>query len=397
VPSAATSGVEVKDATLGLGQRTDVVVIVRDAAGSELENVTVTLSATGGGNLIDPASAVTRKKGEAKFQFSSSEAGTKTLTAVAGGVTIAQQPTIAVAQAATTTRIVSDAPDPSAPGASVTVAFTVTSDAGTPTGDVTVSASAGGTCTATVAVGQCDLVPGGGGPVTLLASYAGAGNFAASSGTESHTVSAPNQSPTGGGDSFTGTEDEALVVSARGVLANDSDPDGDALQAVVDGLPAHGQVELAADGGFRYVPAPDFSGEDGFTYHASDGALSSSSIPVSLTVAPVNDPPSFTAGPDESVAASGGPQSVPGWVTGISPGPADESGQQVVFLADVVSGGNLFSVAPAVAADGTLTFTPSDVAGSADVRVTARDDGGRSGGGNDTSSAENFTITLTSP
>ena len=397
VPSAATSGVEVKDATLGLGQRTDVLVSVRDGSGSELENVTVTLSATGGGNLIDPASAVTGKKGEAKFQFSSSEAGSKTLTAVADGVTISQQPTIAVAQATTTTRIVSDAPDPSAPGAAITVAFTVTSDAGTPAGDVTMSASAGGTCTAPVTVGHCDLVPGGGGNVMLLAAYAGGGNFAASSGTESHTVSAPNQPPTGGADSFTGTEDEALVVSGRGVLANDSDPDGDALQAVVDGLPAHGQLELAANGGFNYVPAPDFSGEDGFSYHASDGALSSSSIPVSLTVAPVNDPPSFTAGPDESVAANAGPQSVTAWVTGISPGPADESGQQVVFLVEVVSGGDLFGGAPAVAADGTLTFTPSGVAGAAEVRVTARDDGGRSGGGNDTSSAENFIITLTPP
>ena len=47
--------------------------------------------------------------------------------------------------------------------------------------------------------------------------------------------------------------------------------------------------------------------------------------------------------------------------------------------------------------DGTLTFTPSGVAGAAEVRVTARDDGGRSGGGNDTSSAENFIITLTPP
>ena len=207
---------------------------VRDGSGSELENVTVTLSATGGGNLIDPASAVTGKKGQAKFQFSSSEAGTKTLTAVADGVTISQQPTIAVAQAATTTRIMSDAPDPSAPGAAITVAFTVTSDAGTPTGDVTVSASAGGTCTAPVTVGHCDLVPGGGGNVMLLAAYAGGGNFAASSDTESHTVSAPNAPPTGEADAFTGKEDQALVVNGRGVLANDSDPDGDAIQALVE-------------------------------------------------------------------------------------------------------------------------------------------------------------------
>ena len=116
VPSATTSSVEVRDATLGLGQRTDVVVTVRDAAGRELENVTVALSATGSGNVITPVTDVTDKKGKAEFDFSSTEAGTRTLTAVAGGVTIAQQPTVTVAPAATQTRITSDAPDPSVAG-----------------------------------------------------------------------------------------------------------------------------------------------------------------------------------------------------------------------------------------------------------------------------------------
>ena len=162
-PSATTSTVQVQDGTVGLGRGTGVVVTVRDAAGATLANVSVTLTATGAGNAIDPAGATTGGNGQARFDFSSTEAGTKTVTAVAGGVTIAQQPQIVVSPAATTTRISSDAPDPSPPGAAVTVTFTVTSDAGTPTGDVTVASTGGGTCSAPVATGQCSLDPGAGG------------------------------------------------------------------------------------------------------------------------------------------------------------------------------------------------------------------------------------------
>ena len=499
-PSATTSTVQVERASIELGRGTDVVVTVRDAAGSDMENVAVTLSATGSGNVIDPASATTGKKGEARFQFSSTEAGTKTLTAVAGGVPIAQQPTIVVTPAAppalalrkqpsdratsgvpfdrqpelelragsggalaqggvtvrasvasgggsligattgvtdgegrvafaglgiagppgdytlrfdadgftgavsqtivlslasTKTSIVSDAPDPSAVGQPVTVQFQVTSSAGTPTGTVSVSSSTGESCSASVTQGSCDITFTSPGRPTLTASYSGDGSFAASSDDESHTVTAPNAPPSGEADGFAGTEDEDLVVKPRGVLANDRDPDGDPLQALVETAPAHGQLQLAADGGFRYVPTPDFAGDDGFTYRVSDGALSSAPIAVTLSLAPVNDAPSFTPGPNQSAAATAGAQTIPGWATDISPGPSDESGQQVTFEVDVVVGGALFGAAPAVSSDGTLTFTPSGSPGTALVTVRAHDDGGRSGGGNDTSSARTFIIVVT--
>ncbi len=191
VPSATASSVEVKDATIRLDGSTEVTVTVRDAGGAELDNVTVTLSASGSGNTVTPASETTNNNGTAKFTFGSSEAGVKTLTAVAGGVTLAEQPAVTVAQASTTTRITSDDPDPSAPGAAIGVGFTVTSDIGTPPGDVTVVSSAGGTCTGSVAQGSCSLAPGGAGGVTLTATYAGGGNFAGSSAAEAHTIEAP--------------------------------------------------------------------------------------------------------------------------------------------------------------------------------------------------------------
>src|SRR6185369_17500270 len=80
-----------------------------------------------------------------------------------------------------------------------------------------------------------------------------------------------------------------------------------------------------------------------------------------------------------------------GWATAVSAGPADESGQAVNFI---VSTGNnaLFSTPPAVAPNGTLTFTPaSDANGAATVTVQLHDNGG----GTDTSAAQTFVITVT--
>ena len=75
---------------------------------------------------------------------------------------------------------------------------------------------------------------------------------------------------------------------------------------------------------------------------------------VTITVNPVNDAPSFTAGGDVSVDEDSGGYSA-AWASDISAGPANESGQSVSFT---VSNDNnaLFSTQPAIAADGTLTF-----------------------------------------
>src|SRR5207237_814220 len=74
---------------------------------------------------------------------------------------------------------------------------------------------------------------------------------------------------------------------------------------------------------------------------------------------------------------------------------ANEAGQTLNFI---VSNNNtpLFSVQPAVAANGTLSYTlAANANGSATVTVTVHDDGGTTNGGADTSSAQTFTITVT--
>jgi len=93
-----------------------------------------------------------------------------------------------------------------------------------------------------------------------------------------------------------------LQVTAAGVLANDSDPDGDALNAVLVSGTVHGTIALAADGSFLYTPAADFNGSDRFSYKAFDGELYSSAVTVSLQVQPVNDTPQAAGDSVEVVA-----------------------------------------------------------------------------------------------
>jgi VCBS repeat-containing protein len=88
----------------------------------------------------------------------------------------------------------------------------------------------------------------------------------------------------------------ALTVdAAHGVLANDSDVNGDTLGAKLVTGPAHGTITLNADGSFEYHAAANYNGADSFTYVASDGfGGTSAQTTVQLSVAAVNDAPVAT-------------------------------------------------------------------------------------------------------
>jgi hypothetical protein len=88
---------------------------------------------------------------------------------------------------------------------------------------------------------------------------------------------------------------------------------------------------------------------------------------------------------------------VAGWATNLSAGPADESAQALNFIV-TTNNAALFSVQPAIAANGTLTYTPAATGGgSAVVTVQLHDNGGVANGGVDTSAAQTFTISLPFP
>ena len=102
------------------------------------------------------------------------------------------------------------------------------------------------------------------------------------------------------------------------------------------------------------------------------------------------------AGANQTVLEDAGAQTVTSWATAISPGPPSEAAQVLTF---VITGNNntaLFSTQPAVASNGTLTYTPAaNASGSATITLVLQDNGGTAGGGVDTSPPQTFTITVT--
>ena len=108
------------------------------------------------------------------------------------------------------------------------------------------------------------------------------------------TVISANDAPVALGDAYSMTEDGVLAVAAPGLLANDTDVDGDPLTATVDSPPADGTAAVNADGSFTYSPDLNFSGSDSFTYRIDDGAGGSAVATISIEVGPINDGPGAT-------------------------------------------------------------------------------------------------------
>ena len=103
------------------------------------------------------------------------------------------------------------------------------------------------------------------------------------------TVAATNSAPSASDDAAATDEDAAVEIDP---LANDSDPDGDALSITAVTPPANGTAEILESGTrLRYTPAKDFFGEDAFTYTVEDGFGGAATATVTVTVAPVNDAP----------------------------------------------------------------------------------------------------------
>ncbi len=152
------------------------------------------------------------------------------------------------------------------------------------------------------------------------------------------------------------------------------------------------QPALSSSGVLTFTPAPNANGQSMVTVvaHDSGGLEGSSPITFTLTVTSANDLPSFALGGNLAVAQDAGPQTIANFASSISSGPADEAAQTITFAVQAVGTG-LFSVAPAIAPNGTLTFTPSPTAsGKTNVTVTATDSGGA------TSAVQTFQIAVTS-
>ncbi len=179
------------------------------------------------------------------------------------------------------------------------------------------------------------------------------------------TVNA-NGEPVATDDAFVVTGG-SLAAAAPGVLANDTDPNGDPLTAVLDGDVTGGTLVLNADGSFNYTPDAGTT-SDSFTYHATDGAADSAPATVTLTInqAPVAVDDAYSTDEDVQliVAAPGvldndtDPNGDPLTAVLVS-GPA--SGATLAFSAD---GSFVYDPNPGFAGDDTFTYVAND--GSAD-------------------------------
>jgi serine protease AprX len=98
------------------------------------------------------------------------------------------------------------------------------------------------------------------------------------------SVSGTNNPPTAAADSYTVEAGKTLSMAVPGVLVNDTDPDGDAITAVLAGGPAHGTLTLNANGSFVYTPSAGYSGTDSFTYRDSDGKTTGNTATVTVTI-----------------------------------------------------------------------------------------------------------------
>src|SRR5438477_412684 len=191
---------------------------------------------------------------------------------------------------------------------------------------------------------------------------------------------------------------------ATGISAGPPDEAGQHLNFVVSTdrtSVVTGQRSVAVDGTLSYTPGPNANGSSTVTVALHDeggiangGSDTSVAQTFHIVVAAVNEAPGFVAGTDQTVLEDSGPQSVSGWATGISAGPADEAGQHLNFVVST-DHPELFASQPSVAVDGTLSYTPAPNAnGSATVTVALHDDGGTANGGSDISVAQTFHIVV---
>ena len=155
-------------------------------------------------------------------------------------------------------------------------------------------------------------------------------------------------------DMFPVNEDVQLSDNVR---TNDSDlgiiPDPIGAEVVPGSGPSNGNLALAADGLFTYTPNADFFGVDSFSYRLEDGTAITDAVTVTITVNPVNDPPTLAAIADP-------------------PAIDEDAGQQIVNLSGISAGGGetqqlmvtTTSSDPSLIPNPTVMYTSPDMTGS---------------------------------
>ncbi|GAA0477594.1 hypothetical protein GCM10009096_19360 [Parasphingorhabdus litoris] len=190
-----------------------------------------------------------------------------------------------------------------------------------------------------------------------------------------------NPAPVATDDTATTDEDTPVTIP---VLANDSDPDGDAL-SVTSATASNGTVVINPDGTITYTPNQDFNGTDTITYTISDGNGGTSTATVDVTVTPVNDAPVADSPLPNVTGIDGETVSIP-----TAGNFSDVDGDTLTFTAAGLPAG--LSIDPNTGLiTGTIDNQASQVNGGVySVTVTADD-------GNGGTVSTTFTYTVTNP
>ncbi|MGV0853323.1 Ig-like domain-containing protein [Mycolicibacterium phlei] len=169
-------------------------------------------------------------------------------------------------------------------------------------------------------------------------------------------VGAPggNRAPSAADDAAGTAADTPVEID---VLANDTDPDGDALTVTAVSTAAGGGSVVIDDGRLVYTPASGFSGEDTFTYTVSDGNATDTGT-VTVTVTPAATDNQAPVVGDEAFDFTVDDEA--GFVTG-TVHVTDPDGDGLTFALGTVSNSALgeVTVDPAT---GSWVFTPSAAA-----------------------------------
>lgn len=151
-----------------------------------------------------------------------------------------------------------------------------------------------------------------------------------------------NRAPVAVNDSVT-VDRNAAAVSIN-VLANDSDPDGDALTITAVTAPANGSASISG-AVVLYTPRAGFTGSDSFSYTISDGALTATAtVNITVRIAPP------VANPDSATTVRGTPVSF-----NVLDNDSDPSGEalSLVAVGSPANGSASFTAA------GVVTYTPA--------------------------------------
>jgi len=191
-------------------------------------------------------------------------------------------------------------------------------------------------------------------------------------GTVSITVGDPGGPPTATLDTYTTVQN--TVLNGTSVLANDTA--ASILTASLTEEPAHGTLDLAADGTFTYTPDQDFFGSDYFIYTATDQqgrtSVARSFITVREGSGPVDPADAPAAAADSYVTNQDEPLTVS--ASGVLANDTDDDGAENLLASVILDPGHGdLTLNP----DGSFTYTPdTGFAGTDYFNYYATDPGG---------------------